>query len=314
MGIVKIQHFYDERTFTLTYLVYDEAAKVGVVIDPVHDYDPKSGRTWNESNDRVAEIVDRLGLAIPYALETHAHADHLSGVPYFAQRYGAKTVIGWKLPQIQKLWAKLLHLGPDFPVDGRQWDVLLADGRTSAPATPATSDTTGTVLQHTLDVGPFTIEAISTPGHTPACVTYRIGDALFVGDVLFMPDYGVARCDFPEGSANDLYDSVAKLYRMPDETRVFTGHDYRPGGRPMKFESTIGEHKRGNVQLDATTSREAFVRFREQRDRELEMPVLIIPSVQVNIRAGALPEPEANGVSYLKVPLNLLGRTPEARR
>ena len=292
---MKIQHFYDERTFTLTYLVYDEAAKVGVVIDPVHDYDPKSGRTWNESDDRVAEFADRLGLAIPYALETHAHADHLSGVPYFKERYGSKTVIGWKLPQIQQLWAKLLHLGPDFPVDGRQWDVLLEDGQK-------------------LDVGPFTIEAISTPGHTPACVTYRIGDALFVGDVLFMPDYGVARCDFPDGSANDLYDSVEKLYRLPDETRVFTGHDYRPGGRPMKFESTIGEHKRDNVQLDATTPRDAFVRFREQRDRELEMPVLIIPSVQVNIRAGALPEPEENGVSYLKVPLNLLGRAPEVRR
>lgn len=292
---MKIQHFYDQRTFTLTYLVYDGAAKVGVVIDPVRDYDPKSGRTWNESSDRVAELVDRLGLAIPYALETHAHADHLSGIPYFKERYGAKTVIGWKLPQIQQLWARLLNLGPGFRTDGSQWDVLVSDGQT-------------------LDVGPFAIEAISTPGHTPACVTYRIGDALFVGDVLFMPDYGVARCDFPDGSANALYDSVQKLYRLPDDTRVFTGHDYRPGGRPMKFASTIGEHERGNVQLDATTSRDAFVRFRERRDRELEMPVLIIPSVQVNIRAGALPEPEANGVSYLKVPLNLLGRAPEGRR
>lgn len=292
---MKIQHFYDERTFTLTYVVYDEAARVGVVIDPVRDYDPKSGRTWNESSERVAAFVDGLGLTIPYALETHAHADHLSGVPYFAERYGAETVIGWKLPQIQRLWAKLLHLGPDFATDGRQWDVLLADGQT-------------------LDVGPFSITAISTPGHTPACVTYQIGDALFVGDVLFMPDYGVARCDFPEGSASDLYDSIQKLYRLDEATRAFTGHDYRPGGRPMRFESTIGEHKEANVQLDATTSRDAFVRFREQRDRELEMPVLIIPSVQVNIRAGRFPEPESNGVSYLKVPLNLLGRAPEAPR
>lgn len=292
---MNIQHFYDERTFTVTYVVYDEAAQVGVVIDPVRDYDAKSGRTWDESNDRVAAFVDRRGLAIRYALETHAHADHLSGVPYWQERHGAKTVIGWKLPQIQKLWARLLHLGPDFRVDGSQWDVLLADG-------------------DELEVGPFTIEAIATPGHTPACVTYRIDDALFVGDVLFMPDYGVARCDFPEGSANDLYDSVQRLYRLSDETRVFTGHDYRPGGRPMRFASTLGEHKRGNVQLDATTARDAFVRFREQRDAELEMPALIIPSVQVNIRAGQFPEPEENGVSYLKVPLNLLGRAPEARR
>lgn len=290
-----VQHFYDERTFTLTYVVYDELARVGVVIDPVQDYDPKSGRTWSESNDRVANFIERRGLRIPYALETHAHADHLSGVPYFKQRYGAKTVIGWRLPRIQALWAKLLHLGPEFRTDGSQWDVLLADG-------------------DELDVGPFVIEALSTPGHTPACLTYRVGDALFVGDVLFMPDYGVARCDFPEGSSNDLYDSVRRLYELPDEMRVFTGHDYRPGGRPMQFESTLGEQKRGNVQLDATTTREAFVRFREQRDRELAMPVLIIPSVQVNIRAGELPEPEDNGISYLKIPLNVLGRPPEATR
>lgn len=292
---MQVQHFYDERTFTLTYLVYDTAAKVAVVIDPVQDYDPKSGRTWSESNDRVAEFIDRLGLGISYTLETHAHADHLSGAPYFKERYGSKTVIGWKLPRIQTLWAKLLHLGPEFRTDGSQWDVLLADG-------------------DELDVGSFRIEAISTPGHTPACLTYRIDEAVFVGDVLFMPDYGVARCDFPEGSANDLYDSVQKLYRLPDATRVFTAHDDRPGGRPMRFQSTLGEHKRGNVQLDATTTREAFVRMREQRDRLLEMPVLIIPSVQVNIRAGNLPEPEDNGISYLKIPLNRLGRAPEAPR
>lgn len=289
---MRIQHFYDERTSTLTYVVHDERERVGVVIDPVTDYDPKSGRTWNASNRAVARYVDAQRLRIPYVLDTHAHADHLSGMPFFKERYGARTVIGARLPQIQSLWARLLNLGPDFPVDGSQWDVLLADGQV-------------------LDVGPLAIEALATPGHTPACTTYRIGDALFVGDVLFMPDYGVARCDFPEGSADALYDSVQRLYRFPDATRVFTCHDYRPGGRAMRFASTIGEHKRGNVQLDASTTREAFVRFREKRDAELEMPVLILPSVQVNIRAGALPEPEANGTAYLKIPLNLLGRDPE---
>lgn len=291
---MKIQHFYDERTSTLTYVVYDERAKVGVVIDSVTDYDPKSGRTWNESNLAVAAFIDREQLRIPYVLDTHAHADHLSGMPFFKDRYGAKTVIGWKLPQIQSLWAKLLHLGPDFHADGSQFDVLLED-------------------RQVLDAGPFAIEALYTPGHTPACMTYRIGDALFVGDVLFMPDYGVARCDFPDGSPDALYDSVQQLYRMPDATRVFTCHDYRPGGRAMRFASTIGENKAHNVQLDAATKRDDFVRFRVQRDGELEMPVLIIPSVQVNIRAGILPEPEENGIAYLKVPLNVLGRAPEDR-
>ena len=291
---MKIQHFYDERTSTLTYVVYDERAKVGVVIDSVTDYDPKSGRTWNESNLAVAAFIDREQLRIPYVLDTHAHADHLSGMPFFKDRYGAKTVIGWKLPQIQALWAKLLHLGPAFRADGSQFDVLLED-------------------RQVLDAGPFAIEALYTPGHTPACMTYRIGDALFVGDVLFMPDYGVARCDFPDGSPDALYDSVQHLYRMPDATRVFTCHDYRPGGRAMRFASTIGENKAHNVQLDAATKRDDFVRFRVQRDGELEMPVLIIPSVQVNIRAGILPEPEENGIAYLKVPLNVLGRAPEDR-
>lgn len=291
---MKIQHFYDERTSTLTYVVHDERTRVGVVIDSVTDYDPKSGRTWNESNLAVARYVDREQLTIPYVLDTHAHADHLSGMPFFKDRYGAKTVIGWKLPQIQALWAKLLHLGADFRADGSQFDVLLED-------------------RQVLDVGPFAIEALYTPGHTPACMTYRIGDALFVGDVLFMPDYGVARCDFPDGSPEALYDSVRQLYRMPDAARVFTCHDYRPGGRAMRFASTIGENKDHNVQLDAGTTRDDFVRFRVRRDAELEMPVLIIPSVQVNIRAGKLPEPEENGIAYLKVPLNVLGRAPEDR-
>jgi glyoxylase-like metal-dependent hydrolase (beta-lactamase superfamily II) len=289
---VKIQHFYDERTSTLTYVVHDEAKRIGVVIDSVTDYDPKSGRTWNESNHAVARYVERERLRIPYVLDTHAHADHLSGMPYFKARYGAQTVIGWKLPQIQALWAKLLHLGPEFPTDGSQFDLLLED-------------------RQVLDVGPFAIEAVYTPGHTPACMTYRIGDALFVGDVLFMPDYGVARCDFPDGSADALYDSVQHLYTLPPAARVFTCHDYRPDGREMRFQSTIGENRSGNIQLHAGTSREEFVRFRQKRDAELEMPVLLIPSVQVNIRAGHLPEPEGNGTAYLKVPLNVLGTDPE---
>lgn len=289
---MKIQHFFDERTSTLTYVVHDERAKVGVVIDSVTDYDPKSGRAWNGSNHEVARYVDREELRIPYVLDTHAHADHLSGMPFFKERYGAKTVIGWKLPQIQALWAKLLHLGPEFRSDGSQFDVLLED-------------------RQVLDVGPFAIEALWTPGHTPACMTYRVGGALFVGDVLFMPDYGVARCDFPDGSADALYGSVQHLYTLPGETRVFTCHDYRPGGREIRFASTIGEQQASNVQLTAHTKRDDFIRFRLRRDAELEMPVLLIPSVQVNIRAGYLPEPEANGIAYLKTPLNVLGHDPE---
>ncbi len=284
---MKIQHFFDQRTFTLTYVVSDEASRIGVVIDAVMDLDPKSGRTWHASCDAVAQYIDQQGLTISYALDTHAHADHLSGMQYFRARYGARTGIGRRITTVQARFRDLYNLGSDFPVDGRQFDVLLAEG-------------------DELHIGALRVKAIHTPGHTPACLTYQIGDALFVGDTLFMPDYGTARCDFPGGSAAVLYESIQRLYTLPDATRVFTCHDYQPGGRPLRYASTVGEERMTNIQLTARTTKEEFLAFRNARDAMLEMPVLILPSLQVNIRAGRLPEPESNGVSYLKLPVNAL--------
>jgi glyoxylase-like metal-dependent hydrolase (beta-lactamase superfamily II) len=286
---VKIQEFYDETTSTLTYVVWDEAARVAAVIDPVLDYDPKNARTSMASAERVAAFVDREGLSVPYVIDTHAHADHLTALPYFRDRYGAKTVTGARVGEVQAAFRSIFHLGADFPVDGRQFDVLLDEGAE-------------------LELGALRVHALHTPGHTPAHMSWKIGDAVFLGDTLFMPDYGTARCDFPGGSADVLYDSIHRLYALPDETRLFVCHDYRPGDRPMRFQTTVGEQKAKNEQLDASTTREEFVAFRRQRDAELDAPVLILPSLQVNIRAGAFPEPEDNGISYLKIPLNVLGR------
>ncbi len=283
---MQIQHFFDPRTSTLTYVVFDAEDRVGIVIDSVLDFDPASGRTWTESADAVSAFLDDRGLRVPYVLDTHAHADHITGIPYFKARYGARSVIGARISMVQQVFREIFNLGDSLPTDGRPFDVLLADGEK-------------------LDIGPFEIEALHTPGHTPACMTYRIGDALFVGDTLFQPDYGTARCDFPGGSADELYTSISRLYRtLPPETRVFTCHDYRPGGRPMQFESTLGEQATNNVQLHAGTHREAFIAFRKERDAGLGMPTLILPSIQLNVRAGEFPSPEANGVSYLKLPLN----------
>ena len=285
---MKIEPFFDEQTSTLTYVVWDESERVGVVIDPVLDFDPSSGRTSTDSADEVSRFLEREGLGVPYVLDTHAHADHLSGMALFRERFGAKTGIGAEIVQVQRVFRDLFDLGPDFPCDGRQFDVLLEHGSR-------------------LDVGPFELEAFHTPGHTPACMSYRVDDALFVGDVLFQPDYGTARCDFPGGSAEALFASIRSLQdALPDSTRVFTGHDYRPDGRPLAFESTLRAHLDSNVQLSAATTKEDFVRLRTERDAGLDVPRLILPSVQVNIRAGALPEPSPNGVAYLRIPLNVL--------
>ncbi len=286
---MKIQEFYDARTSTLTYVVFDEAERVGVVIDSVLDFDAPSGRTWTESADQVARFLETNRIRLPFVLDTHAHADHLSAMPYFRERFGAKTVIGAHITEVQHAFGEVFHLGAEFPVDGRQFDALLRDG-------------------DTLDLGPFVVEAFHTPGHTPACMTYKIEDALFVGDTLFQPDYGTARCDFPGGSADALYSSIVRLFEtFPGTSRVFTCHDYQPGGRGVEFESTLAEHQESNVQLNRRTEREAFVAFRRERDATLSVPALILPSIQVNIRAGEFPDPEENGISYLKLPLNALG-------
>ena len=284
---MKVQHFFDEATATLSYVVWDEDSRIALLIDSVLDFDPKSGRTSTRSCQAIADFLAEQRLSLRFVLDTHAHADHLTGMPFFRERYGAKTGIGAEIRQVQAIFRKIFNLGDAFRTDGSQFDVLLGEG-------------------DVLEVGPLRVEAFHTPGHTPACMSYRIGSALFVGDCLFMPDYGTARCDFPGGSAEMLFDSIQRLYALPDATRVFTGHDYRPGGRPLRFESTIGEQKRTNVQLSQGTTRAAFVAFRKTRDASLELPTLILPSIQVNIRAGLFPDPESNGVSYLKIPLNAI--------
>lgn len=286
---MKTQAFFDQRTSSLTYVSYDEVERRGVVIDSVRDFDPSSGRTWTESADEVARFLDQERISIPYVLDTHAHADHFSAMPYFKERFGSKTVMGADIVKVQRVFRDVFNLGDDFPCDGRQFDLLLQDGET-------------------LDVGPFELEALHTPGHTPACMSYRIEDSLFVGDALFQPDYGTARCDFPGGSAEELYASIQELYaRLPHGTRTFTCHDYQPGGRDVAFESTLSEQRTSNVQLSASTSQEDFVRFRDERDATLSMPALMLPAVQINIRAGQFPEPEENGLSFLKLPLNAFG-------
>jgi glyoxylase-like metal-dependent hydrolase (beta-lactamase superfamily II) len=280
---MEIQHFFDPATSTLTYVVHDAAT--GVVIDPVLDYDPKSARTSTRSAETVARYIDERGLSIPYVIDTHAHADHLSAIPYFKKRYGARTVTGSRMGLVQQAFRDIYNLGAGFPVDGRQFNLLLEEGQE-------------------LDVGTFRVRAMHTPGHTPAHMSWQVGDALFVGDTLFMPDYGTARCDFPGGSAEQLFDSIQRIYSLPENTRLFMCHDYQPGGRELRFVTTVAEQKRANIQLREGTAKQEYLRARKERDEQLDMPALILPAVQVNIRAGEFPEPEANGTAYLKIPLN----------
>jgi glyoxylase-like metal-dependent hydrolase (beta-lactamase superfamily II) len=283
---MEIRPFFDPATFTLTYVVHD--ARTAVVIDPVRDYDPKSGRTAWRSAETVADYIEQRHLRVAYAIDSHAHADHMTGLPFFKTRFGAETVTGAGVGEIQRAFRDFYDLGRDFRVDGSQFDVLLDEGKR-------------------LGFGSLEVEAMHTPGHTPAHMSWRIGDAVFLGDTLFMPDYGSARCDFPGGSAEQLYDSIQRLYALPDATRLFVCHDYLPGGRPLAYETTVAEQKRSNVQIDARTTREAYVAFRRAKDATLEAPALILPSLQVNVRAGELPERASNGRRYLKIPLDALG-------
>lgn len=286
-----VEAFYDVPTYTLTFLVYDEASRDAVIIDPVLDYDPLASQTSVEGAARLVARAQELGLRVHWVLETHAHADHLSASQYLEAKLGAAIAIGERITLVQQTFKGLFDL-PELATDGSQFDKLLADGETLAAGT--------------LRVG-----VIATPGHTPACVTYHIGDAIFTGDALFMDDYGTGRCDFPRGSSAQLYDSVRKLYALPDATRVFVGHDYQPEGRDVKWETTIGKSKANNPQLSAHTTKEEFVRLRDARDATLAPPRLIFQSVQVNIDAGRLPAPHGNGIRYLRVPLNLFGPTDD---
>jgi glyoxylase-like metal-dependent hydrolase (beta-lactamase superfamily II) len=280
--------FFDPQTYTLTYVVYDEQSRDAVIIEPVLDFDPLAWRTSTKSADELRQFVSEKSLNVRYILDTHAHADHLSGMDVLREAYGAPTAIGERITVVQETFAAAYNL-KDFPTDGRQWDTLLTDGQKLA-------------------AGTIEIEALHTPGHTPACMSYKIGDAVYVGDALFMPDYGTGRCDFPAGSAADLYNSVAnKLYKLPDATRVFVGHDYQPNGRELAFETTIGASKESNIRLRAGTRETDFVTARQERDRDLAPPNLILQSLQVNIDAGKLPTEEDNGRRYFKIPINLLG-------
>jgi glyoxylase-like metal-dependent hydrolase (beta-lactamase superfamily II) len=282
---MKIEALFDARTFTLTYVVWDDETKDAVVIDPVLDYEPVGSFTYTESVDRVSEVVKREGLRLLYVLETHAHADHLSGSQILKRRHDARVAIGERIREVQETFKGIFDL-PALATDGSQFDKLVKDGEV-------------------LEAGSLAIEVIGTPGHTPACVTYKIEDALFTGDALFMDDYGVGRCDFPKGSAETLFDSVSRLYQLPDATRVFPGHDYPPEGRGVRWETTIGASKDHNPHIHSKTSKDAFVSFRNKRDKELAAPKLLFQSVQVNIDAGRMPGAHANGIRYFHVPVNL---------
>jgi glyoxylase-like metal-dependent hydrolase (beta-lactamase superfamily II) len=285
--------FFHKDSCTWSYVAFDPASKQAVIIDPVLDYDPKSGNTSLENAIEVRDAVQAHGLNVRWILETHAHADHLSSGHWLREQFaGAKLSIGEGICKVQKTFRTVFNLGEHFPVDGTQFDHLHKDG-------------------DRFMLGEIDVQVIATPGHTNDSVSYLIGDALFVGDTMFMPDGGTARCDFPGGDAHVLYQSIHRLFALPDATRVFVCHDYAPGGREYRFETSIGAEKAANIHVGSSRAEDDFVAMREARDKTLAMPVLILPSVQVNIRAGQLPEPEGNGVRYLKLPVDLFPGVPK---
>ena len=288
MSNPEVISYFDPDTFTGTHIVIDPQSNKCAIVDSVLDYDPSNGRTSTASADKVVEEVLKRGLELEYLIETHAHADHLSAAPYLQSKLGGKIAIGEHIDRVQQTFGKIFNAGSDFATDGRQFDLLFADG-------------------DSYQIGSLEGRVIHTPGHTPACTTHVIGDAAFVGDTLFMPDYGSARCDFPGGDAGTLYDSVQKLFTLPDQTRIFLCHDYLPEGRTeYLLETTIAAQKEHNIHVHQGISREAFIAMRTSRDATLGMPHLILPSVQVNMRAGHMPPKEDNGISYLKIPVDTL--------
>lgn len=282
-----VHGIFDPATWTVTYVVYDQPGGGAAIIDSVLDYDPKSGRTRTASAQRVLDFVREQRLNVGWILETHAHADHLSAAPWLRSQLGGKIAIGGNIRTVQGVFKKIFNLEDSFNADGSQFDHLFSDGER-------------------FSIGALEGEVMSVPGHTPACVAYKIGDSVFVGDTLFMPDVGTARCDFPGGDAPTLYRSVRKLLSLPPETRLFMCHDYPPNGRPVAFECTVADQRARNIHVNDSVSEAQFVEMRTRRDATLDMPVLILPAVQINIRAGVMPPPESNGVSYVKIPLNAL--------
>ncbi len=280
--------FFDETTFTASYIVADQNTRHCAIIDSVLDYDPASGRTRTESADQIVARVQAEKLTVDWILETHVHADHLTAAPYLKDKLGGQIVIGNHVRDVQSIFGKVFNAEASFRTDGSQFDRLLADG-------------------DSLSIGDLSLQAMHTPGHTPACMTFVIGDSAFVGDTLFMPDYGTARTDFPGGDAATLFQSIQKILSLPTDTRLFMCHDYKaPGRDEYRYETTVALEKAGNVHVHDGVTQDEFVRFREKRDATLNMPNLILPSVQVNMRAGHMPPPEDNGTRYLKTPINAL--------
>jgi glyoxylase-like metal-dependent hydrolase (beta-lactamase superfamily II) len=280
----EVTGFYDPATFSIQYVVADPATRQCAVIDPILDFDPKSGSTGTVSVDRVLDYIRSNGLTLEWILDTHPHADHFSAAGYLKDRTGVRTAIGERVTEVQKLWKKLYNLPEEFRTDGSQWDRLFGDGERFA-------------------LGETEISVMLSPGHTLCSVTYVAGDAAFIHDTLFMPDSGSARADFPGGDASRLWHSIQAIMALPDETRLFTGHDYRPSGREAMWESTVASQKAGNAHV-RDYDEEQFVELRTARDRTLPMPTLILSALQVNISAGRLPMPDSDGRSYLKIPLN----------
>lgn len=280
--------FFDEPTYTVSYVVADPETKACAVVDSVLDFDPASGRTNTESADEIIEFIRKNDLKVEWILETHVHADHLSAAPYLQEKLGGKIAIGAEIRTVQDTFGKIFNEGTRFQRDGSQFDKLMLDG-------------------DTFRIGNIEAHALHTPGHTPACMTYVVADAAFVGDTMFMPDYGTARADFPGGDARTLYRSIKKVLSLPPETRLFMCHDYKaPGRDEYKWETTVAEERANNVHVHDGITEDEFVAMREARDATLDMPRLILPSIQINMRAGQMPEPDDNGTSYLKIPLNAL--------
>ena len=279
--------FFEKRTFSVQYVVADPETRRCAIIDPVLDFDPKSGATATHSADALLAHIDREEYTLEWILDTHPHADHFSAAGYLKDRTGVPTAIGEKVVEVQKLWKGIYNLPDSFPTDGSQWDKLFADGER-------------------FKIGTMDVEVLLTPGHTLASIAYVVGDTAFIHDTIFMPDGGTARADFPGGSAHVLWNSIQRIMALPDETRLFTGHDYMPGGREPRWESTVAQQRAENIHLTKVNAEEEFIAMREGRDHDLPMPKLILHSLQVNIRGGRLPEPEDNGKRYLKVPLDAL--------
>ena len=280
-----VKGFFDRDTWTVTYVVYEKPTSSCIIIDSVLSYDPKSGRTHTKMADEVIEFIKKNELKTEWILETHAHADHVTAAPYLRSELGGKVAIGDHISVVQSVFKDIFNLENSFPVDGSQFDRLLKDGEE-------------------IHFGRLSFKALFVPGHTPACMAYQVGDAIFVGDTMFMPDVGTARCDFPGGDAHVLYQSMKKILSFPPQTRLFMCHDYPPNGRPVQFETTVADEKKFNIHMHDGITEEQFIEMRKKRDATLEMPVLILPAIQVNIRAGEFPAKESNGVAYLKIPLN----------